>query len=38
MPVYIQMPLNTTVNKQGEKNLTIRTGGNKKHHEAMLYD
>jgi hypothetical protein len=32
------MLLNTTVNKQGEKNLTIRTGGNEKHREAMHYD
>jgi hypothetical protein len=29
-PVYFEMPLNTTVHKKGDKNITVRTGGNEK--------
>jgi hypothetical protein len=29
-PVYFEMPLNTAVHKKGDKNVTVRTGGNEK--------
>jgi hypothetical protein len=29
-PVYSEMPLDTAVHKKGDKNVTIRTGGNEK--------
>jgi hypothetical protein len=29
-PVYFEMPLNTTVHKKGDKNVTVRNGGNAK--------
>jgi hypothetical protein len=29
-PVYFEMPLDTTVRKKGDKNVTVRTGGNEK--------
>jgi hypothetical protein len=28
--VYFEMPLNTTAHKKGDKNVTVRTGGNRK--------
>jgi hypothetical protein len=28
--VYFEIPLDTTVHKKGDKNVTVRTGGNKK--------
>jgi hypothetical protein len=30
IPVYFEMPLDTTVHKKGDKNVTVRTGGNEK--------
>jgi hypothetical protein len=36
-PVYFKMPLDTTVHKKGDKNVTVRTGGNEKQRcTAML--
>jgi hypothetical protein len=29
-PVYFEMPLDTTMHKKGDKNVTVRTGGNEK--------
>jgi hypothetical protein len=29
-PVYFEMPLDTMVHKKGDKNVTVRTGGNEK--------
>jgi hypothetical protein len=35
-PVYFEMPLDTTVNKRGEKNITIISGGNEKQRCTMM--
>jgi hypothetical protein len=37
MPVYFEMPLDTTVNKKGEKSVVMRTGGSENQRYTLSY-